>query len=202
MTPTDPPSPKVSARHAPPLDPPVAKASARQGSHHDDDHLYGETPQNEDVLHEHSDVNVRALAIFALGLVAVVVVCAIVSRGLFAVLERQAAANDPVMSPLARPSGELPPEPRLMLNEPENLQRFRADQAEAMKGIEEAKKRLMQQGLPVRADAPTDAWMGTHSSSRGESTGGRGIPMKPGSRGAPVPHLPSPAPAPLKSGGH
>lgn len=147
-------------------------------SHHHDDHLYGETPQNDDVSHEHSDVNVGALAIFALGLVAVVVVCAIVSWGLFVVLERQAAANDPVMSPLAQPAGQLPPEPRLMLNEPEHLQRFRADQTEAMKGIEDAKKRLLQQGMPVRADAPTDAWMGTHSSSRGESSGGRAIPLK------------------------
>ncbi|HJR59764.1 MAG TPA: hypothetical protein VJ813_10210 [Vicinamibacterales bacterium] len=145
-----------------------------------DDHLYDDALHNEDVAHEHSDVNVRALIGFALGLATVVAVCALAMSGLFVLFERRAAANDPVVSPLATPVGQLPPEPRLLISEPEDLQRFRAGQAKALTGIEDAKKRLLDQGLPVRADAPADAWMGTHAAARGESSGGRAIPLKPG----------------------
>ena len=145
-----------------------------------DDHLYDEGLHNEDVAHEHSDVNVRALIAFALGLAAVVAVCALAVGGLFKVLESQAAANDPVLSPLARPAGQLPPEPRLLTSEPQNLQQFNGEQAAKLTGIEDAKKRLLGQGLPVRADAPTDPRMGTNAPAHGESSGGRGIPVRPG----------------------
>ena len=172
-------------------------------THHDDEQLYGGGEQNEDVAHEHSDVNVRSLLVFAFGLIAIVVVCAVAMGGLFKVFERQAAANDPVMSPLVRPARQPAPEPRLLLDEPQNLQRFRTEQAEAMQGIDGAKKQMMQQGYPVRAGAPVDAWMGTHSASRGESSGGRAIPLKPGSGAMDSQQPPAPAPtAPQKSGGH
>src|SRR5690606_33601412 len=145
---------------------------------------------NEDVAHEHTDVNVRALLVFAAGLAAVVIVCAGIVYGLLMLFERQAAANDGVRSPLARPAAGYPEadpvpaqgvqDPRLLTNEPRYLQQFRAQEAERLQGIEDAKKRLLENGVPVRADAPQDAWMGTRSPSRGESTGGRGIPVKPG----------------------
>jgi hypothetical protein len=178
-------------------------------SHHHDDHLYSNADlHNEDVAHEHSDVNVRALLVFAAGMVAVTAMVHFSMWGLFAVFERQAAANDPVLSPLARPAGELPKEPRLLTDEPQNLQRFRESLAEGMKGIEDAKKRLLQQGLPVRANAPSDAWLGLHSQAWGEASGGRRIPITPGAmpagsappaREAPAPTAPA---APPKSGGH
>jgi hypothetical protein len=145
-----------------------------------DDHLYDDALHNEDVAHEHSDVNVRALILFAFGLALLVGVCALAMAGMFKLLERQAAANDPVVSPLATRAGQRPPEPRLLENEPEDLQKFRTEQAKALTGIDDAKKRLLEQGLPVRADAPADAWMGTHAAARGESSGGRAIPLKPG----------------------
>jgi hypothetical protein len=148
-------------------------------SHHHDDHLYSDAHHNEDVAHEHSDVNVRALLIFCVGLVVVAAVVHVAMWGLFTVFERQAAANDPVLSPLARPAGQLPPEPRLLTNEPQNLQRFRASLAEGLEGIDAAKKQLLQQGLPVRADAPTDAWLGLRSQTWGESSSGRAIPVQP-----------------------
>jgi hypothetical protein len=180
-----------------------------RATHHHDDHLYDESElHNEDVAHEHSDVNVRALLIFAFGLMAVVAACAAAMYGLFNVLESQAASNDPVMSPLSRPAGQLPPEPRLLTDEPQNLQHYRAQQTESLQGIEAAKKQLLQQGLPVRVDAPTDRWMGTYSASRGESSSGRMIPTKPGDLAAgpvglnPVPPPAAAAPAPPKSGGH
>jgi hypothetical protein len=171
-----------------------------------DGHLNADDPlHNEDVAHEHSDVNVRALIIFCFGLTAVVLVSALAMAGLFKLFEHQAAANDPVVSPHAVPAGQLPPEPRLLTDEPQNLERFRAQQAEALKGIDAAKKQLLEQGLPIRADAPTDAWMGTRSPSRGESSSGRAIPLKP-SVDQPAAEQPAGAPqkpgTPPKSGGH
>ena len=154
-----------------------------------EDHLYAPL-HNEDVAHEHSDVNVRALMLSAVGLAVVVAVCAGIVYVLFGVFERQAAARDQVVTPLATPAtsystpaeapAQLPPEPRLLTNEPQNLERFRAEQAGGLKGIDEAKKQLLQQGLPVRADAPTDPRLGTRTPAQGESTGGRGIPTRPG----------------------
>jgi hypothetical protein len=159
-----------------------------------DPHVRDSSLHNEDVAHEHSDVNIRALLMFCFGLMAVTAVVMVAMWALFQVFEGQAAANDPVMSPHARPAGQLPPEPRLLTDEPRNLQRFRAQEADVLKGIDEAKKRLLEAGLPVRADAPTDQWIGTRSPARGESSSGRAIPVKPGSDPA--------QPAPPKSGGH
>ena len=114
-----------------------------------------------------------------------------------------------MMSPLAQPPGQQPPEPRLITNEPQNLQRFRDSLTDRLKGIDEGKKLFLQQGLPVRADAPVDSWMGTHSPARGESSGGRAIPIRAGDGGASAapavtpaaPVVTTPA-APVKSGGH
>ncbi len=190
-----------------PTDHPVPPRSPHPADHHShDDHLYDDPLHNEDVAHEHSDINVRAVIVFAVGLAAVVGVCALTVFGLFKVFEQQARANDPVLSPLVQPAGQLPPEPRLLIDEPQNLQNFRTALSGRLTMIDEAKKRLLEQGLPVRPDAPIDAWIGTNSSSRGESTGGRGIPLKPGAPGeaAPAPaSAPPAAPAtPPKSGGH
>ena len=200
MTPTKPPAPSAA--------PPGAGHHSHAGSagHHHDDHLYDQADlHNEDVAHEHSDVNVRAIIGSGIGMFVVVGVCAVIVLVLFNFLEGQAAANDPVMSPHAVPAGQLPPEPRLLTDEPQNLQRFRDSLAERLKGIDEGKKQFLQNGLPVRADAPADPWMGTHAPSGGESSSGRTIPVRPGD-GAPLP-APPPAPAatpaaPVKSGGH
>ena len=199
MMPTDPAPSQGSSGHA-------APGAAGRGSHHDDEHLYDQAEiQNEDVDHEHSDVNVRAIIAYAVGMAVVVAVCAVASYGLMQFFEHQAAANDPVVSPLAQPAGQLPPEPRLIEDEPKNLQQFRDALAERLKGIDEGKRQFLQQGLPVRADAPTDPWMGTHSPATGEASGGRTIPVRPGAGAqAPVPPPGPPAapPAPPKGGGH
>jgi hypothetical protein len=200
MTPTNPTSPKASSGQVP-IPPP-----AHAASHHHDDHLYDQADlHNEDVAHEHSDVNIRAILGSGIGLFAVVGVCALVILGLMRFLESQAAANDSVMSPLAQPAGQLPPEPRLLTDEPQNLQRFRDSLAERLKGIDEGKKQFLQNSLPVRADAPADPWMGTHSPSGGESSSGRTIPVRPGdgaSQPAPPAAPPATPAAPVKSGGH
>jgi hypothetical protein len=179
--------------------------------HGQHDHLYAEPLHNEDVAHEHSDVNVRAVLMFCFGLMAVVGIMMAAMYGLFWTFEGQAAANDPIVTPLAEPAGQLPPEPRLLTDEPQNLQRFRMQEAEVLKNIDDAKKRLLEQGLPVRADAPADPWLGTYSPARGESSSGRAIPTRPGgtepaqpvqpAAGQPTgePKVPQ---TPPKSGGH
>lgn len=178
-----------------------------QGRGHDD-RLYANPMHNEDVAHEHSDVNVRALLMFCLGLMVVVGIVMTAMWALFGVFEARAAANDPIVTPLAEPTGQLPPEPRLLTDEPRNLQQFRTQEQEILDGIEDAKKRLLEQGLPVRADAPTDPWLGTNSPARGESSGGRAIPIRPGSLEPAQPAAGQPAEEPAaqstppKAGGH
>ena len=187
-----------------PTNPPVPHPAGH--GHHHDDHLYDQADlQNEDVAHEHSDVNVRAIIASCVGMFAVVGVCAVIVLVMFNLLENQAASNDPITSPLALPAGQLPPEPRLLTDEPQNLQLFRRSLTERLKGIDEGKRQFLQNSLPVRADAPGDPWMGTHSPARGESSSGRAIPIRPGDGGpAPAPAVPAaPAPAPpVKGGGH
>ena len=208
MRPTEPPSP------------PSPKASASQASHRGDEHLYDdEYVHNEDVAHEHTDVNVRQLLMYTAGLTITCLVCAAIVWVLFIVFERQAAANDPQLSPLAVPAGELPPQPQLVTNEPAVLKKQQDMEATALEQygwvdqpggaarlpIAEAKKRLLHDGLPVRPDAPPDPWMGTHAAARGESSGGRTIPLRQNSNAPQVQLKEQPkttAPAAPHKGGH
>ena len=178
--------------------------------------LYTDALHNEDVAHEHSDVAVKPLLMFALGIAVVTAVVMLLMGGMFKVLEGQAAKNDPVMSPHAIPAGQLPPEPRLLTNEPANLQKQREMEAKALAEygwidqaggvarlpIAEAKKKLLHDGLPVRADAPTDPWLGSRwgGPTRGEYSSGRAV-GKPVPEAAPAPDKPA-APAAPHKGGH
>jgi len=81
------------------------------------------------------------------------------------------ADSDPQVSSLARPAGEAPPEPRLLTNEPLNLQQFRDRESQTIGHygfidqaagtvhlpIDRAKELLLQRGLPVRAGQPAAA---------------------------------------------
>ena len=154
--------------------------------------LYTDALHNEDVAHEHSDVSMKTLFAFALGLSAVVAVTFLLMAGLFKVFEDMAKKNDPVLSPHALPADQLPPMPRVQdnLNEPAVLRKHREreleDLAKAGIPIDQAKKQLLESGLPVRADAPTDPWLGSRwaGPTRGESSSGRKIPVKPSAPGA------------------
>jgi hypothetical protein len=155
---------------------------------------------NPDVAHEDTDINVRTVLNFAVGMVVVVVTCSIVIRVLFGVLDRQARVSDPRISPLARPAGQLPPEPRLETNERAALTKFRLEETTALEGygwvdqlggvaripVAEAKKLLAQRGLPARAVA-ADPLEGTHAPAMGEASGGRTIPSKPPTGAAAAP---------------
>src|SRR5687768_985786 len=100
LPPSQPPSPKASVRQVLPRNSsigrdPLEQAAAAHAAHHHDDHLYDdEFLHNEDVAHEHTDVNVRELLLYTAGLVVTCVVCAVIVYGLFNWFERLAAAND------------------------------------------------------------------------------------------------------------
>jgi hypothetical protein len=165
-------------------------------SHTDDDLLH-----NPDVAHEQRDVNVRALLTFAVGLVVIVTVIFFVVGGIFNFLAKRAAADDPTISPLARPATQMPrtttgnpyfgtaPGPQLLTAEPAALGRLRATEDERLQTygwvdeksaiarvpISEAKKLILQRGLPARAE-DADPSAGTRAAAYGESSGGRTIP--------------------------
>ena len=178
--------------------------------------LYTDALHNEDVAHEHSDVDIRPLLMFAFGLAGVTAVVMLLMVGVSKVLEGQAVKNDPVVSPHAIPVGQLPPQPRLQTNEPATLNKQRQMEAEALAEygwtdlsktnvripIAEAKKKLLHDGLPTRADASVDERLGTRwaGAARGESSSGRIVTAKPVEAGA-APQKPA-APADPHKGGH
>jgi hypothetical protein len=167
-------------------------------SHTDDDLLH-----NPDVAHEHSDVNLRPLLAFAVGLVVVTAVVFVLMTWLFNFMEEQAAASDPATSPLARPATQMPmttgnpyfgtaPGPQLLIEEPAALRKQREIEDERLQTygwvdekagtahmpIAEAKKLILQRGLPVRAEGVPDPSLGTGLPATGESSGGRTLVRK------------------------
>jgi hypothetical protein len=165
-------------------------------NHTDDDLLH-----NPDVAREQSDVNVRAVLALAVGLVVVTTVIFVLMGWVFSFLERRAAANDPTISPLARPATQMPrttignpyfgdaPRPQLLIGEPAALRNQREMENEKLETygwvdeksgiaripISEAEKLILQRGLPAR-DQAVHPWLGTHRAAYGGSSGGRMIP--------------------------
>lgn len=174
---------------------------------HDPDALH-----NVGVAHEHSDINVRAILMFLVGLAAVGIAVHVLMWALFIVFENQAAANDPPISPTAVPATQMPatttgspafgsaPGPQLLTNEPEVLRQFRASEEQrlgqygwvdqqagvARMPIGEAKKLLVERGVPAR-DGGSEPGRGTRLPAYGEASSGRAVT---GSlRGAGLPEL-------------
>lgn len=159
--------------------------SSRGGHHYSDAEMH-----NDDVAYEHSDINLRTVLTFGAGMAVIVIVSAALMYALFLVLEAQAERRDPEISPMAMPGGQEAPAPRLLTNEPASLRKFRAEEMKKLEGygwideragvahvpIEEAKKLILQRGLPVRASgAADDPRLGTHAPAYGEASGGRTI---------------------------
>lgn len=162
---------------------------------------------NEDVAHEHSDVNIQTLLAFTAGLAVVVTVAALLMWIMFRTLESQAAARDPVASPIHPPAGQQPLAPRLLTNEPANLEKVREEENRKLEGyswiderggvahvpIEEAKKLLVQHGAPARATGTVDdPRTGTHAAAYGEASSGRAIAIpKSSATSSPAPTAPA-----------
>ncbi|HEX5474730.1 MAG TPA: hypothetical protein VFX12_08730 [Vicinamibacterales bacterium] len=174
---------------------------------------------NPTVGHETSDINVRAVIWFVASLVTVAVVVQVVVWLMMGLFAKEEARNDPYVSPLAAPAGQLPPEPRLQTVPHQDLRTFVASEdlelstygwVDQKAGIvhipvERAKALILQQGIPARAGTPNPA-EGTHVASSGESSGARNIPAggpdesTPGAVGAPPIAVPSNAKAGGKGG--
>lgn len=179
---------------------------------------------NEDVAHEHSDINIRAIVMFLVGLTVVGVVSGAAMWGVFVVLETRAAKNDPALSPLAMPAAEMPKTttasptfgnaqgPRLLTNEPAALADHRAhaekmlatgdwvDQAAGIGRIPiaDAKTALLHKGLPTRATDHVDPRLGTRWAAMSDASSGRLAVVKPAATGGAQPQPPPQQPAPPK----
>lgn len=183
-------------------------------------HPHGDL-DNPEIVHEASDVNVRAIIWFVVVLTAIVLAVDVAMYGLFKVLDHYEVKNEPAVSPLlmvpAPAKGGPMPSPGLQTTPWVDLKEFKAEQTAYLHGygwvderagiarvpIEKAKALLLKQGLPVRPEL-ADALDGTHVAAGGESNGGRTLPAGGPDKSSPVPP-PATAPAapvaPIKPGG-
>ena len=194
------------------------KASAEPVHHYTPEDMH-----NEDVAHEHVDVNISALVWSTVVIFGVVAGTAVLMLLLFNLLASQAAARDPKLSPLAMPSTAMPPtttaspffggapEPRLMTDEPKRLNEVRTSEQSLLHAygwtdekagvahipIDEAKKLTIERGLVVRQDPLTDEHLGTRRPASGESSSGRNVTRTLAPAAAS-----GPAPAPAGHEGH
>ena len=151
-------------------------------------HPHGELV-NEDVHHEESDINVRAILWFVAILAAITVAIQIAMWGMFKGLDWYEVRNEPYVTPLAPPAGQQPPEPRLQTTPWSDLRSFRAEQDQYVNSygwvdeklgvaripISKAKQLLLQRGLPVRPELAADL-EGTNIAATADSSGGRSLP--------------------------
>jgi hypothetical protein len=131
----------------------------------------GGDPNSVKAGRELADISIPALVHHGLYLVIVCVAVWFAMAGMLKLVLGKLADRDPQVSAIARPAGEAPPEPRLLTNEPLNLQQFRDREAQTIGHygyvdqaadtvrlpIDHAKELLLQRGLPVRAGQPVAA---------------------------------------------
>jgi len=114
---------------------------------------------------EHQDVNIWAIGKVGIGLILTTIASLVLVLGVFRYLEVQENARQVPANVNAQ---KLPPEPRLLENEPANLQQFRATEDQTVNGyswvdqskgivkipIDKAIDRLVQKGIPARPESP------------------------------------------------
>jgi hypothetical protein len=130
---------------------------------------HGDTPRgagdNPEVHHETSDVNIRAILGFGVGLIVVAIGIHFIVWLLFAYFASREAQRVPPVYPLAVSQGErVPPEPRLQTTPREDLRELQASEGERLSSygwvdrnagvvripISEAMRLTVQRGLPTR----------------------------------------------------
>ena len=173
---------------------------------------------NPDVVHEESDINVRAIIGFVIVLTVIALAVDVAMYGLFKALDYYEVTHDQPVSPLASQpapvTGGAQPGPGLQTTPWLDLKQFRADQNAYLHGygwvderagiarvpIEKAKELLLKQGLPVRPEL-ADALEGTAVAAGGESNGGRTLPAgQPDKSSAPAPAAAAPPVTPPAPG--
>lgn len=127
-----------------------------------------DNPDNVDVVHEESDVNVGAIIRYGIGLLLVGAVVQVFLWWLLGTYERQHERAQTQVYPLAAGQQDrLPPFPRFQENPQQELQDLRAKQKALLEGygwvnkeagvaripIEEAMKMVIERGLPTREAA-------------------------------------------------
>jgi hypothetical protein len=123
------------------------------------------TASTPERVHQETDINSGAVVWFGIVLFIVVAIVAAATHFGLSVADRRPARGTSEVSPLARET--LPPEPRLQVTPPADMRAFLAHE-EAILGsagwideskgvahipIEEAKRLLLERGLPVRPGA-------------------------------------------------
>jgi hypothetical protein len=154
-------------------------------------HAHGDLV-NENVHHEESDINVRAIVTFVVVLTVIALTIQLAMYGLFKLFDKIEDKTQVAVTPLASPPAQVSdfPEPRLQTTPWQDLRKLRADENAYLHSygwvdesagiaripIDKAKAMLLQKGLPVRADAVTDPAEGTRVAATGDSSGGRMLP--------------------------
>lgn len=133
--------------------------------------------QNPAVAHEHSDVSVSGILTFAVGLIVTAVVIYLSLWTMFARLTRHESSLQSAPSPLAGEFLKLPPEPRLQgapgheVHPMVEMQALRASEDAVLNNygwidqgagkvripIDQAMRRLVEQGLPTRPPSDENA---------------------------------------------
>jgi hypothetical protein len=129
----------------------------------------GGPTDNVEVLHEESDVNIRAIFGFGAGLVVVAAVVHLLIYVLFGFFNAREGRSVTAEYPLAAAQeNRLPPEPRLQTNPREDLSELRAKEDEILGSygwvdknagivripIDAAMKLTLERGLPARQEQP------------------------------------------------
>jgi hypothetical protein len=125
-------------------------------------------PDNPEIVHEESDVNVRAILGFGFALIVVAVIVHVFLWWLQGTYQRRTEEGQLQEYPLAAGQQEpLPPAPRLQENPQREMRELRARQEALLNGygwvnrdagvaripIEEAMRIVVQRGLPTREKA-------------------------------------------------
>ena len=124
----------------------------------------GGDPNSVKAGRELADVAITSLFHQAAYLVVVCVAVWLLMAGFLKFTMGRLNGGDAEVSALARPAGQLPPEPRLLTDEPTNLRDFRATEAQTLEHygyvdqaagtvhipIDRAKDLLIERGLPAR----------------------------------------------------
>jgi hypothetical protein len=125
-------------------------------------------PDNVEVVHEESDVNVSAIIRYGIGLLVIAAVLHVFLWWLQSTYSRQSQRAQTQVYPLAaREQDRLPPSPRFQENPQQELQHLQAKQKALLEGygwvskdagvaripIEDAMKMVVTRGVPVREAA-------------------------------------------------
>jgi hypothetical protein len=117
---------------------------------------------------EKQDVNIWAIGKVGIGLILTTIISLFLVLGVFRYLEQQDRASQPKLpAGVEAPLHKLPPEPRLLVNEPDDLKEVRASEEQALHGygwadpqhtrvripIDKAIDDVVQRGLPARTNS-------------------------------------------------